>query len=219
MGIVLCHGHNDSRAQFLHLLRPLHAAGFHLLLFDQRSMGWSPGLCTYGYREQWDTLAALEWLRGETGVRATGLLGVSMGGATALLAAARDPGVRAVVTDCAFARLEEMVERKFLIVPRAWRGRVGGAVRYWAERWSGAAVAEVDPEAALRTWKRRPLLVIQAGGDLLVPRDHAGRLAAAAGPETELWIVPGAGHARSRARAGREYVERISAFFSRHLET
>lgn len=217
-GLVLCHGHNDSRAQFSAMLRPLHDAGFHLLLFDFRSMGVSGGShCTYGYREQGDVLAAVEWLRQEAGVRRVGLYGLSMGGASALLAAARDPGIEAVVTDCAFARLEEMVERRFLYLPHGLRAPVSQSVRYWAERWGGNRVEDVDPEAAVRGWRPRPLLVIQAGGDLLVPPEHGERLAAAGGEQASLWTVPGAWHVRSRQWAGREYPRRVAGFFQQHL--
>jgi pimeloyl-ACP methyl ester carboxylesterase len=216
-GLVLCHGHAASRGQFTRLLRPLHEAGFHLLLFDHRSMGVSPGICSYGFNERWDTLAAVDWLRREAGVERVGLYGVSMGGATALLAAAQDPEVRAVATDCAFARLDEMVERKLLIVPPGVRERVGASVRRWAERWTGAAVASVDPEQALREWEQRPLLVIQAEGDLLVPPEHGPRLAAAAGEGAELWMVPGAWHARCHLWAGPEYPARLTAFFRENL--
>ncbi|HEU4752380.1 MAG TPA: hypothetical protein VFU47_04655, partial [Armatimonadota bacterium] len=31
-GVVLCHGHNNCRSQLLSLVRPLHEAGFHVLL-------------------------------------------------------------------------------------------------------------------------------------------------------------------------------------------
>jgi uncharacterized protein len=217
-GIVLCHGHNDCRAQFFHLLRPLHEAGFHLLLFDHRSMGLSGGrMCTYGHYEQHDVGAAVEWLRREAGCEQVGLLGYSMGGATALLAAAADPGVDAVVTDCAFARLSEMVERRFIHVPAPLRGSLSRSVRYWTERWTGITVTGVDPEAAVRGWKPRPLLVIHGERDLLIPLGHAERLTEAGGEQAELWAVPAAGHVACRRKMGRAYADRLVLFFRRHL--
>lgn len=216
--VVLLHGHNDCRMYFLPLLRPLHEAGFHVLLFDFRSMGLSGGsLCSYGYREQEDARAAVEWLRRETDVEQIGLLGVSMGAATAILTAANDPGIQAVVSDCAFARLEEMVEEKFRYIPYRFRSRVGGHIRHWAERWCETDIRDVDPEAAVRSWKPRPLLVIHAEADLLIPPEHGRRLAAAATGDTELWMVPGASHARTFHRAGREYTRRVVEFFQAHL--
>ncbi len=217
-GIVLCHGHNDSRMQFLPMLRRLHAAGFHTLLFDFRTMGVSKGdVCTYGAYEKQDALTAVEWLRTKAGVERVGLYGISMGGATALLAAAEDPSIEAVVTDCAFARLEEMVERKFLMVPRGLRPQVAESVRHWSEQWAGVSVLGVDPEAAVRGWRPRPLLVIHAERDLLVPVQHGRRLAEAGGESAEFWMIPRAGHVAGRRWAPKAYPRRVTDFFLRHL--
>lgn len=217
-GIVLCHGHNNCRAQLFSLIRPLHEAGFHVLMFDFRSHGLSGGkVCTYGHREQHDVAAAVEWLRQEAGVEKVGLYGISMGGSTALLAAAQDPEIQAVVTDCAFARLEDMVQQRFFMLPSAVRGPVGDSVRGWAERWVGPVVPEVDPEAAVRAWKPRPLLVIHGERDMLTPASHGRRLAEAGGAEADLWIVPWAPHAGSRWVAGRAYLQRLVEFFGTHL--
>jgi pimeloyl-ACP methyl ester carboxylesterase len=218
VGIVLCHGHDDCRMQFLPLLRPLHEAGFNLILFDFRSMGLSGGRrCSYGYHERQDALAAVEWMRHEAGMRRLGIMGISMGGATALLAAAADPRIEAVVTDCAFASLEDMVAERFRVVPAPIRDSLGRSVAALAERWCDSRMAEVHPEAAVRSWRPRPYLAIHAGRDMLVPPSHGERLAAAGGELAQLWTVPGAWHARSRVWAGREYHERVSAFFRRHL--
>jgi len=215
-GVVLCHGHNNARTQLLPLLRPLHEAGFHLLVFDSRCQGLSTGdACTYGLEEQGDVLAGAQWLRREAGVEQVGLFGISMGGASVLLAAAEDPTIAAVATDCAFARLEDMVEQRFYILPRPLRRPLGDAVRYWTTRWVGDAISRVDPEAALRTWRPRPLLVIHGERDRLTPAAHAGRLAAAAGEGAEVWLVPGAGHCAARRKAGPEYARRVVEFFDR----
>lgn len=216
--VVLCHGHNNCRGQVLSLIRPLHEAGLHVFLFDFRSHGLSGGgICTYGYHERSDVHAAVRWLRENAGVERVGLFGISMGGATSLMAAAEDPGIAAVVTDCAFARLEEMVGQRFFFLPERLREALGGSVRRWAERWSGTVVAEVDPEASVRSWAPRPLLVIHGERDMLTPADHGRRLAEAAGEQAELWIVPWAPHAGSRRVAGKAYVRRVAAFFTRHL--
>ena len=217
-GVVLCHGHNDCRTQFRSLLRPLHEAGLHLLLFDFRAMGFSGGRhCTYGHRERNDVLAAVRRLREEAGIEQVGLLGYSMGGATALLAAADDPSIAAVVTDCAFARMEDMVEQRFAVLPPRLRAPVAASVRHWGVQWSGAVVEEVDPEAAVRTWRPRPLLVIHGDRDRVIPPGHGERLAAAGGPEAQLWIVPNAPHVGCRRVAGEEYYERVGGFFRQHL--
>lgn len=217
-GLVLCHGHNNCRQQLLSLLRPLHQAGFHLLLFDFRSHGVSGGrICTYGFEEQKDVRAAVSWLREQAGVDEVGLYGISMGGSTALMAAAEDPQIRAVATDCAFARLEDMVQQRFFFLPPSLREPLGASVRECAERWVGPVIPTVDPEAAVRGWKPRPLLVIHGERDMLTPASHGERLARAGAPHSHLWIVPWAPHAGSRWVAGAEYLRRLTGFFREHL--
>lgn len=216
-GVVLCHGHNNCRAQFTQLLRPLHEAGLHVLLFDHRAHGLSGGrICTYAHEEQRDVLASAEWLRREAGIQRLGLLGVSMGGAAALLAA-EAARADAVVSDCAFARLEDMVEQNFYYLPRRIRGTVGNGVRHWTAQWCGDVIDTVDPEAAVRRWRGRPLLAIHAERDLLVPPEHGRRLQAAAGPGTELWMVPGAHHARCLPHAPVEYARKVTRFLRARL--
>jgi pimeloyl-ACP methyl ester carboxylesterase len=216
--LILCHGHNNSRGQFFPLLRCLHEAGHHLLLFDNRSHGLSSGPhCTYGYYEQVDVGAAVTWVRNQLPGTAEriGLLGYSMGGAAALLAMAADPGVACAVTDCAFARMGDLVPRRLCWVPSRWRAGAGIAVQQWGARWSGARVEAVDPEAALRRAPRRPHLIIHGEHDRVVPPEHAHRLAAAGGGE--LWLVPGAGHVACRRYADSEYRRRVLGFLARHL--
>jgi fermentation-respiration switch protein FrsA (DUF1100 family) len=63
----------------------------------------------------------------------------------------------------------------------------------------------------------RPLLVIAGEKDLLMPVDDVKRVFDAAGEPKQLWIVPGAEHARCREVAGAEYDTRVTGFFTRNL--
>ncbi len=216
-GIVLCHGHNACRNQVTSLLRPLHRAGYALLLFDHRGHGRTRGgMCTYGHHEHQDILRAVEWFQESGGVQEVGLFGISMGAASALLAAAATTSVRAVVADSAFARLEEIVARRFLLVPPSLRTTLAERVRRRAEEMSGADVTSVSPEAVAGEL-RRPLLLIHGASDLLIPVAHAHRLHTAAGTSSELWVVPHTHHAWARWTAFGAYQRRVTEFFRRYL--
>ena len=218
-GLVLCHGHDNSRIAFAPTLAALHRAGFHLLLFDFRGMGVSQAApCTYGYEEVRDVEAAVAWLREEAGVQSLGLYGLSMGGASALLAASRDPKIQAVVTDSAFASLAELVERRLLPLPPPLRRAMAEEISSLAETWTGASIREIAPEQALRDAAPRPMLFIHGSADLLVPVAHARRLAEATGADSEVWVVPHAWHVGSPWVAGvSRYSARIAAFLDRHV--
>jgi hypothetical protein len=217
-GVVLCHGHNDNRCQVLPLVEPLHRAGYHVLLFDQRGHGASGGaICSFGGLECRDVLAALEALRDLAAIKECGVLGISMGGAAAILAAERDPRVRAVVSDCAFARLRPILDDRLAALLRLGDGPMRRLIYEAAERIAGASFVDLSPADALASYAPRPALIIHAADDRLVPAEHARELQAAGGDGAALWIVPGARHARSHRPDSRDYAERIVSFFDSAL--
>jgi len=75
-------------------------------------------------------------------------------------------------------------------------------------------VRAVDAAARLAP---RPLLLIHGEKDDYLPSDNAEQLFQAADEPKELWLAPGSGHAMARLDHGREYVERVHAFFQRYL--
>ena len=89
--VVLLHGYRCDRQEVLPHADMLYGAGFTVLLFDFRNRGESGGaFVSLGYHERDDVRAAIAHLKSRTGLRASriGLLGLSQGGAAAILAAA-----------------------------------------------------------------------------------------------------------------------------------
>ena len=71
-----------------------------MLLFDHRGRGSSEGeLISLGYYETLDTLAAIGYSLSRAPEVPLGLIGYSMGAAVAVMAAARDERVKAIVAD------------------------------------------------------------------------------------------------------------------------
>ena len=113
----------DKGAGLLNLSGDLARHGFAILAFDMRGTGKSPPEpLSLGYFEQRDVLGAVDFLRsgpvpypalGRTHI--IGGWGVSMGAATLLMATAKEPAIRAVVSDCAYADIIPILERE---VPR-----------------------------------------------------------------------------------------------------
>ena len=104
--VLLLHGYgraHDRVWRYADFLRP---AGYTLLTCDFRSSRTIDRLpTTLGFYELQDAQAALEWLRGQPALagRPIAVLGESLGGSVALMLAARNPDVAAVVADCPFA--------------------------------------------------------------------------------------------------------------------
>mgnify|MGYP006377963161 FL=1 len=104
--LVVMHGWGGNAEMMLPLAAPLHAAGYSLLLVDARCHGRSDG-DTFASLPRFaeDIEAALAWLRRQPAVdpAALGVIGHSVGAGAALLVAARQPELRAVVSLAAFA--------------------------------------------------------------------------------------------------------------------
>lgn len=109
--IILVHDYGRSRGQMLPLVKPLHEAGYLVLIVGLRSN--APGAAsTFGLKESGDVLAALEMLRRRPGIdtRRIAVLGVGTGATAALLAAERDGGFAALVLDHPIVGVEQILE-------------------------------------------------------------------------------------------------------------
>jgi uncharacterized protein len=213
-GVVVCHGYRANRQDVTSMLPFLHRAGFAVVTFDFRAMGESEGQrCSFGHSEKDDVRTAVRFLR-QQGVDAgqVGVLGLSMGGSTATMAAAEDTDIGGVVADSAFARLDEMVLQRF-----SGLGPVGaplaGCTRWWAERIVGFPASAVAPVAAAARLAPRPLLLIHGEADAYTPIAQSRALYDAAGEPRELWPVPDAPHVGSHSTVPEEYERRVAAFF------
>ncbi len=210
------HGNASDRRQWLWSARDVHEAGIAQLLFDFGGRGDSDGdVVTLGERESGDLTAALDWLaaRPEIDPAKLALGGKSMGGAAAILAAARDPRVRALVVDSAFADLSELVDRTLearhlppsLVRPLVFR------VAGWRARFDPSSLKPVEAMAKVRV----PVLLFHGEADANVPVSHAEALAAAAAGHCTLVRLPGLDHNSPRPA---EAASRIATFLARILE-
>ncbi|HEY7975073.1 MAG TPA: alpha/beta fold hydrolase, partial [Ktedonobacterales bacterium] len=230
--LIVVHGtwrnRTDSAAGVLDLSVAFARHGFAVLALDLRGMGESPPApLSMGYYEQRDVLGAVDfiqhgdWPYPELGrPRMIGGWGVSLGAATLLFAAAQEPAIRAVVSDCAYADIIPIFEREIpaqggvpsLLTPgilaAAWA--VYG-VNFWAVR-PVDVIARIAP---------RPILLIHGSADDYIPPANMGELyaAASAAPNAQVgeWLVPGAKHAQSYHVAGAAYVARVVGFFTAAL--
>jgi pimeloyl-ACP methyl ester carboxylesterase len=100
--VLLVHDFGQDRLQMLPLIRPLHEAGFVVMALSLRGCGSSASSgSTFGLLESSDVRAAIDVLRKRSFVdpKRIAVVGVGMGANAALLAAANDPSLRAMVLD------------------------------------------------------------------------------------------------------------------------
>jgi fermentation-respiration switch protein FrsA (DUF1100 family) len=214
--IILSHGYGDNQNQMLPWADFLNRAGYSVFIYDMRNRGASGGdAITLGALEQNDLRSVIDYVASRPDVdgQRLGALGVSLGGAITILAAADDARVRAIVNDCGFSDAPAVIDTAFehyLGLPAFPFAPI--TVRI-GELRTGQDFEAVRPVDAVGLISPRPLFVIHGQNDTVVPPAHSERVFDAAGEPKQVWYVPGAGHNGSRQAAGAEYERRVVEFF------
>jgi fermentation-respiration switch protein FrsA (DUF1100 family) len=216
-GIVVFHGHSSNKDTMYNKYGAWLHPKYNLFLYDARYHGESEGAyTTLGYHERRDAQIAIDQLRthGNTSV---GVLGESMGGATAIDAAAVDKGVKAVWSDCPFDSLQDA------IAPRAAKRKyplpsaVGVAVVSAVSLRARVRANEADPIKFVADIAPRPLYLVHGqADDDTTPMNSDKLFEKAKGPK-EIWRTEGARHAESVTKYGTEYQQRALKFFDAAL--
>ncbi len=219
-GVVAVHGAGADRREFLRQVPVLHRAGYPVLLFDCREHGISDGAgrgISLGIRESEDVVAAVAFAKHSRGLERVAVIGTSQGAASAILAAAADPSIDAVIAENSFTSIEDLI--RDVRVPEdarptpGWVARVVAAFSIWRMGGWGRP-APIDVVAAIAP---RPLLLMHGTKDRAIPSAHSERLRAAAGEPVELWLLEGGRHAALFDRAPEEWERRVLGFLARWL--
>lgn len=219
--LVACHGFRSTGVNDFAAVAPFYwQLGFTILLIDQRACGDSEGRCiTYGVRERRD---AQDWCRlmAERYPDLPILLaGISLGGATVLMAADELPkAVWAIVSDCGFCspyQQMEYVAQRTVNFPAGVAAVLFG-VNVWCRLLAHFRLKEWSAQQALYKTDI-PVLFIHGQADKLVPyRCTKANKAACAGP-AELFAVADAGHAMAIAADPEGYYQAVTDFLDEYF--
>ena len=215
--VLLLHGVGADRRVMLDRARFLRAAGYSVLLPDFQAHGESVGKhITFGSLESRDAVAALRYLRARAPGEPVGIVGVSMGGAAAVLANEHGAVADAYVLESMYPTIRDAVRDRL----RAWLGPIGPL-------FTRPLIGIVGGQAGIVADSLRPIDFIgRLGAPVLVAagtRDRYTTIAEseslytrASGPK-EFWPVKGAGHVDLYAYASTEYEARVGGFLARYL--
>lgn len=218
--VLLLHGYTACKDDMLSHAAFLHDAGYSLFLLDLRACGDSHGTAvTLGGREREDVAAALAYLRArpDSDAEQVGILGLSLGGALAILAACDTPGVRAVVAESAFRSVRSAVQQNFRRFTRLPNFPCAELTLRLTEWQHGVRAARVAPEREVARLRGCALLLIHAEDDAIIAVDDAQAIYRRAPEPKELWLVPSAPHAMAFNTLRQTYATRVVAFFDRWL--
>jgi uncharacterized protein len=209
--VLVCHGFGTNRREGQDLLPWLSAAGYGALLFDFQAHGESEGSATtVGLREVEDVLAAVDYVKQRFGPDTPiAGLGFSMGASVLIMAAARTADLRALVLDSPFATLRRAVARSFRVFFRLPPRVFTRPTIWWAERFTGGRIGDVQPILSVAALGPRPVLIIQGTDDGIVDPEDSLLLYEAAGEPKALWRPEGVGHVGARSAFPEEYRRRV----------
>lgn len=218
--VVLSNGYGDNQDQMLPYVEFLHRAGFDVFTYDMRARGASAGeAVTLGALEAPDLSFALDYLSTQPGFEHAriGAMGLSLGGAVSLLAAARDPRIRAVIDDSGFADAPSVIAASFEHFIGLPAFPFAPVTVWIAGLRAGVDVNQVRPVDSVALISPRPILFIHCMGDRIVPPENTRRNLAAARVPKQVWWVPGGGHIQGRTLFPDEYASRVTRFFQAAL--
>ncbi len=220
--IIMLHGAESNRSDpgvgMLDIAVELIANGYNVLMFDMRAHGDSEGdRLSAGFHERKDLWGAVGFVQ-ERGFEQIGVLGFSMGAATAIMGAAEETDIDCVVADSSFADMAGIMEREFTERTN-FPGFFLRPVMFMVKIMYGVDFAAVKPVENVPEIAPRPILFIHGEEDDFTPLDHAYRLyEASQNPDDMLWIVPGADHVKAYMTSPTEYIDKVTAFFDNALK-
>ena len=219
--LIFVHGLGNVRSgnEAVDLADRLVELGYSILMFDLRGHGSSEGSrVSGGYFEQQDVLGAYDYLVGQRGAEAgkVGLMGFSMGGSTAILAAVDEPGIGAVAADSPYAAASELIAQETArrtIFPGWATPAFLPTAKFMAKAIYGIDIGALTPVKAV-TRLDYPVLIIHGMHDDRVGVDHGERVAEASGhSDTAFWKTAALGHIESFDTYPDEYAERVDGYF------
>jgi fermentation-respiration switch protein FrsA (DUF1100 family) len=215
--IILLHGYGGNRLDMRWHAEQLVAAGYGVLLYDERASGESGGAQrSMGWLDVEDVGGALALLTAQENGRTyrIGFLGSSMGAVIGLTAAARYPQIEAVIADG-----PGVVTAEDQVLPVTWVYPIFYLSDRLYDRILSYQTGLPIPSPIIKTIGKiapRPILLIAGGIEWPIFGSEEPRLqryAEYAGSNATVWVIPESLHCNGPAVRPDEYARRMIGFF------
>ena len=221
--VIVFHGYRSFGARdFCQQLPILHQAGYNIMLVDQRSHGKSEGkyIC-YGTKECND--AAL-WRKKASELYGNempiALFGLSMGGATVLMASGLlekdDPQVKCIIADCPFYDAYGIIKHVLWKYNKIYPQPIIHFVNFWTRfladfNMRAPSCVDMASKSAL------PILMFHGKKDKFVPTSCSVKIANELGDRVKLVLIEEAQHAESIYYEKELYKKELITFLANHM--
>jgi uncharacterized protein len=216
--VLLVHGIRTDRRQMLSRARFLNKQGYSVLLIDLPAHGESTGSrMTFGIREAEAVKSSLAYLTQESPNDKIGIIGISLGAASTVLALSKaSPAPAAIILESMFPTIDEAVSDRFEMRLGAWSRPLAQLLLLQLPIRLGFWAEELRPIAELSKL-HVPVLIASGSKDRHTTADETKRIFQAAKPPKELWIVDGAVHQDLYKFEPKIYESKVLAFLGKYL--
>jgi len=216
-GVLLLHGVRSNRLQMLNRAKFLQETGYDVLLFDFQAHGESTGeQITFGHLEALDAESAFDYLQDRLCNPTVGVIGVSLGGASALLGKVKLKA-KVLILESVYPSIEEAIDDRM----KNYFGSVGTyfspLLTWQLKPRLEITVDDLKPIDKLKKVKGAVLIV---GGteDKRTRVEETKKMFEMAKEPKELWLVEGKGHVDFSKALGEVYEERVLDFLEEWME-
>jgi len=217
---IIFHGYSSDGTQMTKYAKQFYDMGYHVLIPDARGHGQSEGdYIGMGWHDRFDVVS---WIDNIVNVNEDAdivLFGVSMGGATVMMASGEDlpSNVKAIIEDCGYSSVWDEFSYQLQAIfhlPSFPLLQFSSVVTKLKAGYTLGEASAVDQVAKSKT----PMLFIHGDNDTFVPSTMLNDVYEAAnGPKQKL-LVKGAGHGEAESVAGELYWETIQHFLETYMK-
>ncbi len=217
--VIVVHGFTNDKEDMKPYAWMFHELGYNVLMPDNMSHGDSEGrIIGYGWNDRLNVIKWAELLVEQNSDSEITLFGVSMGAATVMMASGEESlpdQVVHIIEDCGYSSVWDELKYQAKEMYNLPAFPILYEVSAISKIRAGFSYGQASSVNQLKN-NTRPVLFIHGGDDTFVPISMVYKNYQATQGEKELYIVKGAGHAKSFETDPQAYIEKISTFLKKY---
>lgn len=217
--VIVVHGFTNDKEDMKPYAWMFHELGYNVLMPDNMSHGDSEGqIIGYGWNDRLNVIKWAELLVEQNSDSEITLFGVSMGAATVMMASGEESlpdQVVNIIEDCGYSSVWDELKYQAKEMYNLPAFPILYEVSAISKIRAGFSYGQASSVNQLKN-NTRPVLFIHGSDDTFVPTSMVYKNYQATQGEKELYIVKGAGHAKSFETDPQAYIEKISTFLKKY---
>lgn len=217
--VIVVHGFTNDKEDMKPYAWMFHELGYNVLMPDNMSHGDSEGqIIGYGWNDRLNVIKWAELLVEQNSDSEIILFGVSMGAATVMMASGEESlpdQVVNIIEDCGYSSVWDELKYQAKEMYNLPAFPILYEVSAISKIRAGFSYGQASSVNQLKN-NTRPVLFIHGSDDTFVPTSMVYKNYQATQGEKELYIVKGAGHAKSFETDPQAYIEKISTFLKKY---